>query len=141
MATSRRYASGTQVPVSRSQDEIRDLLRGLGADQIGVMEGGGKGFVVFKIRETLYRIASPEITVRRGQDPAPEQRRLWRAIVLLVKARAVAIREGITTVEREFLSDAVMPDGSVLADHAPRLIEQAYKDNGPPRLLMLGAPQ
>lgn len=138
--TTRRYAAGTTVPVSRSQDEIRDTLRGLGADQIGVMEGGGRGYVVFKIRETLYRVASPEIKVKGRQDPAPEHRRIWRAIVLLVKARAVAIREGITTVEREFLADAVMPDGSTFADHSPRLIEQAYRDNGPPKMLLLGAP-
>lgn len=138
--TTRRYAQGTDVPVSRSQDEIRDALRKLGADQIGVMEGGGRGYVVFKIRDTLYRIASPEIKAKRGASIEPEQRRRWRAIVLLVKARSVAIQEGITTVEREFLADAVMPDGSVFADHSPRLIEQAYKDNGPPKLLMLGAP-
>jgi hypothetical protein len=140
MATSRRYAAGTQVPVSRSQDEIRGELRKLGADQIGVMEGGGRGFVVFKIRETLYRVASPEIEVKGRAEPEAESRRIWRAIVLLVKARSVAIREGITTVEREFLADAVMPDGTTFADHSPRLIEQAYKDNGPPRLLLLGAP-
>lgn len=137
--TARRYAQGTQVPVSRSQDEIRDELRKLGADQIGVMEGGGRGYVVFKIRDTLYRIASPEIKIKARGSLEPEQRRTWRAIVLLVKARAVAIREGITTVEREFLADAVMPDGSTFADHSPRLIEQAYKDNGPPRMLLLGA--
>lgn len=134
--TARRYAAGTTVPVSRSQDEIRDELRKLGADQIGVMEGGGRGYVVFKIRDTLYRVASPETKAKARGSVEPEQRRIWRAIVLLVKARSVAIREGITTVEREFLADAVMPDGSTFADHSPRMIEQAYKDNGPPRLLL-----
>lgn len=140
MTTARRYAESTKVPVSRSQDQIKDELRKLGADQIGVMEGGGRAYVVFKVRDTLYRVATPAPT--KGQRITDQQhRRIWRAITLLVKARAVAIREGITTVEREFLSDAVMPDGSVLADHAPRLIEQSYKDNGPPRMLLLGAPQ
>lgn len=142
MTTRRRYAEGTEVPVSRSHDQIKVELRRVGADQIGVMEGAGgvQAYLVFKIRDTMYRITNGEVKVARGKDPAREARRQWRAIVLLVKAKVVSILEGISTVEREFLSDAVMPDGSVLADHAPRLIEKAYKDNGAPQL-MLEAPR
>lgn len=135
--TTRRYAEDTKVPVSRSQDQIKDELRKLGADQIGVMEGKGQAFVVFKVRDTLYRLATP--AAPKGQTDR-EHRRIWRSMGLLVKARSVAIRDGITTVEREFLADSVMPDGTVLADHSQRLIQSAYKDGGPPKMLMLGAP-
>lgn len=137
MPPARRYAEATKVPVSRSQDDIRLMLRKVGADQIGVMEGNGQGYVVFKVRDTLYRIASPKIALKR--DPEQEQRRQWRAILLLVKAKGVAIAEGISTVEKEFLADAVMPDGTTLADHSHKLISDAYTQGGPPKLLLLGS--
>ncbi len=139
MTARRRYAEGTQIPISRSHDAIHAELKRVGADQIGVMEGADRAYMVFKVRDVLYRIttgpAKPKSRSTRS-DPAVEQRRQWRAIVLLVKAKVVSITEGISTVEREFLSDAVMPDGSVLAEHSQRLIAGAYKDNGPPQLLL-----
>lgn len=137
----RRYAEGTEVPVSRSIDQIKAELKKVGADEIGVMETAKQSWLVFAIRHVRYRITTGEIVVPRGKDPAREARRQWRAILLLVKAKVVSIVEKISTVEREFMADAVMPDGSVLADHAPRLIEHAYKENGPPKTLLLGAPQ
>ena len=138
MTSARRYAEGTQVPVSRSHDQIKAELRRVGADQIGVMEGGGMAYVVFKVNDVLYRIASVPIDPKSKRDPEAEQRRQWRAITLLVKAKVVSITEKISTVEREFLSDAVMPDGTTLADHAPKLISDAYAGR-PPKILMLGA--
>lgn len=140
MAT-RRYAEGTVVPVSRSHEAIKLELRKVGAEEFGIMESAVAAYVIFRIREIRYRITTGEIKPARGRDPAAEARRQWRAIVLLVKAKVVSIVEGISTVEREFLSDAIMPDGSVLADHAPALIEQAYKEGGAPRLLLLGGPK
>ena len=74
-----------------------------------VMEGGGMAYVVFKVNDVLYRIASVPIDPKSKRDPEAEQRRQWRAITLLVKAKVVSITEKISTVEREFLSDAVMP--------------------------------
>lgn len=103
-------------------------------------EAREKAWLVFRIREVRYRITTGEIQVARGRKPEAEARRQWRAILLLVKAKVVSIVEGISTVEREFLSDAIMPDGSVLSDHAPKLIENAYREGGPPRL-MIGGPQ
>ena len=57
----------------------------------------------------------------------------WRAFVLLVKAKKVAIEQGISTVEREFFADTVMPGGSTLYDHHAELIAHNYRD-GVPRL-------
>lgn len=136
----KRYAEGTEVPISRSHDQIKAELRRVGAEEIGVMEATNQAWLVFRIREVRYRITTGEIQVARGRKPEAEARRQWRAILLLVKAKVVSIVEGISTVEREFLSDAIMPDGSVLSDHAPKLIENAYREGGPPRL-MIGGPQ
>lgn len=140
MAQRRRYAARTEVPISRSQDQVKVELRKVGADQIGVMESSTQAFVVFLVRDVRYRITTAPFKAAKGQDIEQEQRRQWRAILLLVKAKVVSIMEGISTVEREFLADAIMPDGSTWADHAPRMIAAAYKEGGAPRL-MLEAPR
>lgn len=136
----RRYAEGTEVPIARSLEAIKAELRKVQAEEVGVLESQSQAWLVFRIREVRYRITTGEIAVARGRKPEVEARRQWRAILLLVKAKIVSIVEGISTVEREFLSDVIMPDGTVLSDHTPRLIASAYAENGPPRL-MLGGPE
>lgn len=135
MTAPRRYAEDTKVPVSRSHEAIKADLRKAGADEIGVMEGSRESAVVFKVRNVRYVIVVK--TPEGKKNPDQELRRQWRSIALLVKAKTVAIAEGISTVEQEFLSSVVMPDGSTLADHSGRLIEQAYRDGGPPKMLLL----
>lgn len=134
----RRYAEDTKVPVARSQEHVKADLRRVGADHIALMEGSDQHLVVFKVSEILYRIASAPTT--KAKNPEQETRRQWRAIALLVKAKTVSIIEGISSVEREFLADVVMPDGSTLADHSTRLIKQSYQEGGAPKMLMLGGP-
>lgn len=135
--TTRRYAEDTKVPVSRSQDVIKAELRKVKAEQIGVMEGADRHYVVFLVNDIRYIITTPQLVLKK--DPEREARRQWRSIFLLVKAKCVAIAEGISTVEREFLANAVMPDGTTLADHSTRLIAKAYKEGGSPKTLLLGS--
>jgi hypothetical protein len=133
----RRYAEDTKVPISRSHDTIRTELRKLKAEQVGIMEGADRHYVVFLVNDIRYIITTPPLP--KAKDMEREHMRAWRSIVLLVKAKAVAISEGISTVEREFLANAVMPDGTTLADHSTRLIQQAYKEGGSPKTLLLGS--
>lgn len=51
--------------------------------------------------------------VNRDIDQRCRER--WRAVVLLVKAKLELVRLGISTVEREFLSDLVLPNGRTVA--------------------------
>lgn len=131
----RRYAEDTKVPISRSHDTIRTELRNVKAEQIGIMEGPERHYVVFLVNDIRYIITTPAIP--KAKDTDREHRRAWRSIVLLVKAKCVAIKEGISTVEREFLANAVMPDGTTLADHSTKLIKQAYVEGGSPKRLLL----
>jgi hypothetical protein len=45
-----------------------------------------------------------------------EERRRWRAQLLLVKAKLEMIATGGTTAEREFLADMVLPGGETVSD-------------------------
>ena len=45
-----------------------------------------------------------------------EKRRRWRALLLVVKAKLEAVQSGISTLEREFFSDIVLPNGRTLSE-------------------------
>jgi hypothetical protein len=140
--TRRRYANDTEVPVDKSQSEVRKMLRELGADRIAVVDDIVQGSAVwFQIPPVAYIVRSPPPKSDMTEAQRSKRTRSdWRAMVLLIKAKKIGIEQGITTVEREFLADAIMPDGSSLMDHAPAMIEGAYRDGGPPRLTFSGGP-
>ncbi|MFI4881401.1 MAG: hypothetical protein ACIAQU_02325 [Phycisphaerales bacterium JB064] len=62
-------------------------------------------------------------TPSKKQKRTPEQARTaweqacrskWRALYLVMKAKLVAVDEGISTIEREFLPDVVTEDGTTV---------------------------
>lgn len=135
------YAAGTAVPLDRSKAEIERMLRRYGCNQFGSgWAQGEKGVsyahVTFKHGSTSIMLALPmpnynELAKdgrghRRNKTEldnayAQEERRRWRALCLIIKAKLEAVSTGISTLEREFFSDLVLPDGSTLGD---RLIPQ-----------------
>ncbi|WP_290494446.1 hypothetical protein [Hyphomonas sp. UBA4494] len=130
------YAETTKVPVERSQTEVQKLLTALGAQRMAIYHQPEGVTVVFELGETYYRISAPPPHPVRDTQAARAQaeRAAWRALVLLVKAKKVAIDQKITTVEREFMADTVMPDGSVLIDHHRAIVAHNYREGGVPRL-------
>jgi hypothetical protein len=81
----------------------------------------------------------------RGMVPRPraEAERLWhqairarwRALFVVVKAKLVAVDSGITTIEREFLADLVLPDGETVGEWLKPQIEEIYATRTLPKLL------
>lgn len=133
---SKVYAARSDVPVDRSQTEIRKILTELGADRFAFYSQPSGDQIVFEIRDCYYRIAGPPLATEPKTKAQSEQaaRSAWRALVLLVKAKKVAIDQGYTTVEREFMADTVMPDGTTLIEHREALVDFNYKQGGLPRL-------
>ncbi|MEM6625310.1 MAG: hypothetical protein AAF719_01275 [Pseudomonadota bacterium] len=130
----RTYAEDTKVPVTKSHNDIHKMLTSIGADRIGIMFGGDEGsIVVFQAGDVMYKFAQPPLaeTIRNKEQA---ERAAWRALVLLIKAKTVAIQQGISTIEREFMADTVMPDGSTLVEHHKALVSHNYGEDGPPRL-------
>lgn len=70
-----------------------------------------------------------------------EERRRWRAQLLLLKAKLEMVAMGATTVEREFMADMLMANGQTVAQHALPQIEAMYRDGKMPKggILMLGS--
>lgn len=134
--TSYRYASGTRVEVNRSRDELERLLDRVGADSVATMRDSTAAAVAFRLNQRNYVLRLPYPTeeqirarrrVTKGQMEAVKAqagRERWRALVLLIKAKIVAIDSGITTPENEFLAHAMLSTGQTLGEHLTENPEQ-----------------
>ena len=136
---SRRFAEDTSVPVSRTQDEIKTRLRTAGADRIAVYESDDHSAIAFSLGIGMYRITVP--VDAKAKNVAQDQRRAWRLLGLLIKSKLEAVREGATTVEREFLADRLLHDGGTVGEWANEQLKIAHDQGSMPRSLLLGGPQ
>jgi hypothetical protein len=156
------YAEGTSVSVAKSRMELDQLLQKSGAAQRGFADDDSRGLAViwFTLKERQYRLEVPlpkmtddavKYVWRRGSKylrgadqarAAHEQlcRTRWRAIVLLIKAKLEAIEIGLSTPEREFLADLLLPDGRRLHQALTPQIAETYATGAPPPLLGTGDP-
>jgi hypothetical protein len=136
----RRYAQGTEVSASRSMEEIRRVAMRFGADKFATFEGDGAIAVAFTYNNLSVRL---EIEVpdrdddefrftptgrRRRSDSEPlilwekECRRRLRSLAAIVKAKFVAVEDGIRRFEEEFMPYVVTNDRKTIAEHlAPQL--------------------
>jgi hypothetical protein len=129
--TDSRFAERTRVPVAQSQTEVKTLLKIAGSDKIAVYEDTEKSAVAFRMKDRFYRITVP---VRaKARNPGQEERRSWRLVLLLIKAKLEA-----TTFEREFLADMVTPDGSTVSEWIAEPLRLAYESGRMPDQLLLG---
>jgi hypothetical protein len=147
------YAQGTEVPADRSRAEIEKMLARFGADQfISGWEKDRVAMIGFRVHGRMVRIALPmpdpsDPLIRltpagRVRKPlqqkdayAKEERRRWRSLVLVIKAKLAAVEDGISTIEREFLADVLLPDGTTLASWVAPQIERAYATAEMPTML------
>ncbi|MFI4881404.1 MAG: hypothetical protein ACIAQU_02340 [Phycisphaerales bacterium JB064] len=131
------YAKGTSVSVAKTKGEIEDLLGRYGCDKfiagtegaramLGFRIPGGEGHPL-QVRITL-ELPDPDddaywMTPAKGKMRSADAARAaweqacrskWRALYLVMKAKLVAVDEGISTIEREFLPDVVTEDGTTV---------------------------
>jgi hypothetical protein len=146
------YAAGTAVPVERSRAAIEAELTKRGATAFGYNWTGTEAVVAFTLNGLLVRmrLALPDradyqdytagnrrrVAGQKVHDD--EVRRRWRALFLVVKAKLVAVDEGITSLEREFLADVVLPAGVTVLEAVRPEIEQARAIEGRPGALDQG---
>lgn len=131
------YAEKTSVPAERSRNEIERMLSAHGADAFGYATQGARAIICFNIEQRSVRIELPlpkiedfktapsgreRTDLQRRDHFEQEVRRRWRALALVIKAKLVAVVDGISTIEREFLADVVTADGRrVIEVLRPRL--------------------
>ena len=132
------YAKGTTVEVARSRAEIDSLLSKNGASSVGILRDSEKSIAVvaFTIHGAKFRLEIPMPTMAeveqaltevkpkrwwgwndeekgryRQAEIAQRERERWRAILLLIKSKLEIVRIGLSSVEREFMADLVLPGG------------------------------
>jgi hypothetical protein len=145
-----QYASKTTVSAEKSKAEIEQTLIRYGADGFCSAWEGHRASISFRIDERIVRLELdlPEeheyTTNARGGKMAPEKargaweqakRQRWRALNLIVKAKLEAVECGISSIEREFLADVVLPDNTRLGDALMPQIQAAYSNGKMPPLL------
>lgn len=151
------YAEKTSISVARTKTEIEELVQKYGADQFVSGYKNDLAIIGFSMsgRQIKFLLPLPDkqaqefwYTPGRGQQrtkdaahAAWEQacRARWRALYLIVKAKLEAIEAGISTVEKEFLYNIVLPNGQTAGEWMTPQIAVAY-DTGqmPPLLPLLG---
>ena len=139
------YAKRTTVPVHQSKGQIETLLRKHGAIQFNFAHDTIRNVIglQFQFTARAYRFIVPmpsadKLRISPGgrtrtdlqviEQMDQEERRVWRALLLIIKAKMEAVESGIETFEEAFLAQTVLPgSNAVLGKDIQPLIEQAYE--------------
>lgn len=138
-----KFAEGTRVSVNSSRQEIETTLKRFGATKFvtSVDDDTGRATVQFFARGRWVRlILELRVANRKGQKERvsePEERRLWRSLVALVKAKMIAVDDGLVEFEEEFLPHVVMADGATVYERSKPSIAAEYQ-TGKVQLLLGG---
>lgn len=141
-----KFAEGTTVSAEKSRAEIETMLRKHGIKDIAIMSMSGAAVVCFQKGFTGYKITMPAVDAtlrefththqgyRRSSSDlekrvAQEERRRWRALFLVLKAKLVAASDGVVTFEQEFLAFALTQDGRTVGEHVIPQLESGGSIN------------
>lgn len=139
----RRYAERTSVPVSQTRAEIEKLLNRHGATGFGYGATAGNAMLMFEMKSRRLRFIVPMPVAKRAADEsrvAAEQRRRWRALLLVLKAKLEAVASLIVTFDEEFLAHIVIDGNSTVGDKLVPTLDDTLKVGHLPPLLGPGAP-
>lgn len=151
------YASGTKVSVEKSRLDLEGILAKYGASNRAVVVDDARAVtsVLFIIAGRKYRLDVPLPRVEDFRPPKLQEpygwrewspvrkdewvakhydqacRERWRFLVLAIKAKLELARIGLSSIEREFLADLVLPNGKTageeLGEYMSRLLADGYK--------------
>ncbi len=152
------YASNTSVPVERSRAEIEKLLSRHKCSKFmaGVDHDAHRATVQFQAHNRIvkFEIALPNATDkkytrdRHGWQRSPsgvaklveqEERTIWRALLLVIKAKLEAVESNIATFEDEFLAHVLLPNQQTVAQYIGPTVAQIYDTGRMPPERMLNA--
>lgn len=141
-----KFAANTKVDSATTQNQIRKLLEQHGnVDGFVVGEQGGIAVLSFhmKDRRLTFRMAIPrapyDAPAAKIAAAMQENRRMWRSLLLCIKAKLESVRSGIESFEDAFLAQTVLPTGETMGEYAARTIPAALE--GRPMPPLLGGPR
>ena len=141
------YAEKTAVSVAKTKADIEELIQKAGAGQFVSGYKEDVAVIGFSLENRQIRFLlplpdkqdrkfwyTPEQQRKRTDKQAYEAweqacRSRWRALKL------EAVDSGISTIEREFLYDIVLPDGKTVGEYMAPQIEAAYTTGEMPSML------
>lgn len=141
MNQSGKYAKSTKVSIQRTILEIQKTLMRFGADTFAFIEQRDCTVIGFRCHNRNVRInvnypAEPEgssLKIKWKQG----KRQKFRALLLVIKAKLVAVEEGVASFETEFLPYLVTSNGATIAEKIiPELDD--FSSSGDMRLLTDG---
>jgi hypothetical protein len=133
-----RYAEGTEVPVERTRAEIERLLRAHRATGFATMWDKDRFGLMFELNNRRVRFDVPvpspkEYPTQKRWDA--EERRRWRALLLILKAKLELVASGDADFDSEFLANLVLPGGETIGARVlPSLSNALDTGNMPPML-------
>lgn len=147
-----RYAEKTEVNADRTRADIERVLKRYEASAFAYGWQNGAATIGFTIANRSVRVELPlpdpkdrtfacgpsgRSRTAAGAVQAYEQavRQRWRALLLVIKAKLEAVETGISTIEREFLADVMLPNGSTIGAWAAPQLALVYERGGTPALL------
>jgi hypothetical protein len=154
-----RYAERTEVSTEKTRMELERVLSRYGAERFAYASESTRAMIMFEAhgrrirfiiplpspaeeRFTHYRRSQYSSLIPRSENAAREaheqaSRQIWRALLLVVKAKLEAVAAGITTFEDEFLAHTVLPDGRTFGEWAKPQLD-AIGTGGMPPMLAIG---
>lgn len=147
------YAEKTNISVAKTKADIEELIQRAGAGQFVSGYKENVAVIGFSLSDRQIRFTlplpdkqdkdfwyTPERHNKRTEQQAYaawEQacRSRWRALYLIIKAKLEAVESGISTIEREFFYDVVLPDGKTVGEWMAPQLEDTYRTGQMPPLL------
>jgi hypothetical protein len=141
------YAENTTVSVEKSRAEIERLLtrHKCAKFMAGVDHEQHLATVQFQAHNRIIKF---DLTLPNPADPKfkkiknsylqrtasgitkvveQEERRVWRALLLVIKAKLEAVESGIATFEDEFLAHVLLPNQQTVAQFIGPTVDQIYQ--------------
>lgn len=153
------YAEHTSVPVGQSKAEVERTLQRYGAVGFASAWEGEIATVMFKFalpqteQERRNKVPPEHRAIRLRfkvpfegtpaaqrmsvQKREQEERRIWRAALLVIKAKLESVESGIETFEQAWLAHVVVPGGGTVGDQVLPRIAGMYA--GGPTVPLLGS--
>lgn len=141
------YAKQTTVSPEKSRAEIEHILTRYGASKFMYGWQASNAIIAFEAHGRRIRFVmqvpdkvehGPKGRRVRNTNEATERekRRLWRALALGILAKLEMVESNIASFEDEFLAYVVLPNGMTVGEFIQPQIEQAYKTQTMPPLLL-----
>ena len=156
------YAKGTKVTEAKTRLELEKVLRSHGATDLSVATSDTNNLIAIAFTIDKSKPSAPrrvrliiplpkQDDFRRGRSwrynseskqktlCAQARRERHRVMLLFLKAKLELIAMGVSTVEREFLADVLLPNGQTVYQHVQSQIAAAYAGETVQKGLLLAA--